>query len=447
MMTAGRRQLGLPGIETWPGREADVRINRIDASDRAIHDWYRFVLAFPPHLVRHYLEEFGLDARHTVLDPFCGTGTTLVEARLGQIGSVGTEANPFAHFASSVKVDWGVDPDTLVASGYAIADQTRQELARQGIDDNHLTHSNNGHVDLKELDPAAARLLIRDSVSPLPLHKTLVLMECLRAHRGERVYGHLALALANALVYSISNLRFGPEVGVGELKPDTPVIAPWLAEITKMAADLGAVMGHSYPQAAVHLADARALDGALPARSVDAVITSPPYPNEKDYTRTTRLESVILGLINSLDELRVFKKHLVRSNTRVVCRGDDDDRYVVGNPEVQRIAEEIERRRIELGKTSGFERMYARVTRLYFGGMARHLAELRPILRPGAWLAYVVGDQASYLRVMIRTGQILGSIAQELGYEWVRTDLFRTRFATETREQLREEVVILRWTG
>jgi hypothetical protein len=131
----------------------------------------------------------------------------------------------------------------------------------------------------------------------------------------------------------------------------------------------------------------------------------------------------------------------------VVCRGDDDDRYVVGNPEVQRIAEEIERRRIELGKTSGFERMYARVTRLYFGGMARHLAELRPILRPGAWLAYVVGDQASYLRVMIRTGQILGSIAQELGYEWVRTDLFRTRFATETREQLREEVVILRWTG
>lgn len=79
--------------------------------------------------------------------------------------------------------------------------------------------------------------------------------------------------------------------------------------------------------------------------------------------------------------------------------------------------------------------------------MARHLAALRFVLRPNARLAYVVGDQASYLRVMIRTGQILAEIAQSLGYELVRIDLFRTRFATATREELREEVVILRWKG
>jgi prophage antirepressor-like protein len=48
---------------------------------------------------------------------------------------------------------------------------------------------------------------------------------------------------------------------------------------------------------------------------------------------------------------------------------------------------------------------------------------------------------------MIRTGQLLADIAQVLGYELVRTDLFRTRFATATKEQLREEVVVLRWTG
>jgi hypothetical protein len=79
--------------------------------------------------------------------------------------------------------------------------------------------------------------------------------------------------------------------------------------------------------------------------------------------------------------------------------------------------------------------------------MARHLAELRRILRPGAQLAYVVGDQASYLRIMIRTGQLLADIATALGYELVNIDLFRTRLATATKEQLREEVVILRWRG
>src|SRR5205085_5479301 len=116
-------------------------------------------------------------------------------------------------------------------------------------------------------------------------------------------------------------------------------------------------------------------------------------------------------------------------------------------PEIQRIARDIETRRLELGKTSGFERQYARVTKLYFGGMARHLTELRRALRPGAQLAYVVGDQASYLRVMIRTGELLADIAQSLGYEVLDIELFRTRLATATKEQLREEVVVMRWPG
>ena len=81
------------------------------------------------------------------------------------------------------------------------------------------------------------------------------------------------------------------------------------------------------------------------------------------------------------------------------------------------IADAIEERRIALGKTSGFERMYHRVTRLYFGGMARHFESLGRILKPGARLAYVVGDQASYLRVMIRTGELLADVARTAGYE------------------------------
>jgi len=197
----------------------------------------------------------------------------------------------------------------------------------------------------------------------------------------------------------------------------------------------------------VHRADAREALAALAPASVSAVITSPPYPNEKDYTRTTRLESVLLGFTRCKAELRQLKGQLVRSNTRGVYRDDDDDGWVRDHGEVQRLADEIERRRIEMGKTSGFERMYARVTRLYFGGMARHLAELRPALRPGARLAYVVGDQASYLRVMIRTGSILADLARGLGYDVESIDLFRTRLATATREQLREEVVVLRWPG
>ena len=38
-------------------------------------------------------------------------------------------------------------------------------------------------------------------------------------------------------------------------------------------------------------------------------------------------------------------------------------------------------------------------------------------------------------------------IAGRLGYQVVRIDLFRTRFATATQSDLREEVVVLRWPG
>jgi hypothetical protein len=180
---------------------------------------------------------------------------------------------------------------------------------------------------------------------------------------------------------------------------------------------------------------------------VGAVITSPPYPNEKDYSRTTRLESVLLGFLRNKDDLRTFKRTLLRSNTRTVYKGDDDEQWISDNQEVTALADRIETKRLELGKTSGFERLYARVTRLYFGGMARHFASLRSVLEPGAHLAYVVGDQASYFQVMIRTGQILGRIAETLGYQCEGIDLFRTRLSTATGEQLREEVLILRWPG
>jgi hypothetical protein len=152
-------------------------------------------------------------------------------------------------------------------------------------------------------------------------------------------------------------------------------------------------------------------------------------------------------LVSDKDSLRGLKKTLIRSNTRGVYKPDDDDQWISTHPEINRIAKEIEARRIELNKNSGFERLYARVTKLYFGGMARHFAALRRVLGPGAMLAYVVGDQASYLRILIRTGQLLGALAESLGYELVSLDLFRTRLATASKEQLREEVLVLRWPG
>src|SRR5947209_19727693 len=83
--------------------------NKLLLEDRPAHDWYRFVLSFPPHLVRQYLQRFNIRKDQLVLDPFWGTGTTLVECKKVGIPSVGVEATPMGEFASSVKVDWTPD--------------------------------------------------------------------------------------------------------------------------------------------------------------------------------------------------------------------------------------------------------------------------------------------------------------------------------------------------
>src|SRR5262249_54820771 len=155
----------------------------------------------------------------------------------------------------------------------------------------------------------------------------------------------------------IGNLQFGPEVGAGPERPDAPVIAPWLAGVATIADDLRRVRDRAAVPATIIAGDARRLPAELEPRSIDAVITSPPYPNEKDNPRATRLESVLIGFITNRADLRSVKQGLVRSNSHGVYSGDDDDRWAAGHAEIARLAGEIEVRRIALGKTSGFERL------------------------------------------------------------------------------------------
>ena len=422
-------------------------INKLDKRDRAFHDWYRFVQSFPPHLVREYIQKFDLSDQHIILDPFCGTGTTIVEARKQGIPGVGIEANPFAHFSSSVKVDWDIDPEKLISYSREAAKQAVDKLETDGINDEETFFGDIENLPLRRLEKNKYDMLIKNSISPLPLHKTLLLLECLDAHVKTPFYNIELLALAKCLVFSTSNLRFGPEIGVGKVKVDVPVISTWLEEIDRIAVDLTSVAGKHHQRTDIYLADARSMRNLIPHNSIDAVITSPPYPNEKDYTRTTRLESVILGFFNNKKQIQHYKKTFVRSNSRGVYKDDTDSRWIEDNINIQKLAKKIEARRIKLGKTSGFEKKYYQVTLEYFGGMARHLSELKTLLKPGARLAYVVGDQASYLRVMIRTGQLLAEIADSLGYKIEHIELFRTRFATATREELREEIVVFKWPG
>lgn len=408
--------------------------NKLRVEDSSIHDWYRFVLSFPPHLVQQYLETFCVDQTSFVLDPFCGTGTTNVECKKHGVSSWGIEASPLTHFVSKTKCIWANDTSSFLNTAKQIA------LA--------ATRTINSLSKPRTLSEEQTSLILKNSICEQPLSSTLVLRDSIRAEKSP-FEDYYLLALAKHIVYSYSNLKFGPEVGISRKKKESvDVVEIWISEIERMETDLEYWKHHSSTFADISLGDARSIPKKDYVGKVDCVITSPPYPNEKDYSRTTRLESVILGFINTKDDLRNIKKGFIRSNSKNVYRSDNDAQYISNIGSINKLSNEIEERRLELGKTSGFEKLYASVVKQYFGGMARHLSELKPYLRDGASLAYVVGDQASYFQIPIRTSILLGEVAESIGgYRVDRVDTFRKRFATATETWLNEDVLVLKYKG
>jgi len=155
-------------------RRISTEANKLSRDDRAAHDWYRFVLSYPPHLVRDYLQRFHASSEKRVLDPFCGTGTTIVECKKLGVPSVGVEAHPMAHFASATKVDWDIDPSELEESAQNIAAAALNELEASGIIDDPapaLIAEMPDGKKLRTVSPEIEKLLLKNSISPLPLHK------------------------------------------------------------------------------------------------------------------------------------------------------------------------------------------------------------------------------------------------------------------------------------
>jgi len=430
---------------------ANTERNRIQSNDLAIHNWYQFVLGYPPHLVREYAERFGVTEDDVIFDPFCGTGTTPVEALKNGISSYALEANPIAAFASRVKTYTDYEPEMLREYLAYIHSSMRASYRYHGIvelQEDLFTYKTrlmpvtiNNLTDLPEQQK---EVIPEGFISPKPLQKVLVIREIIQRIENETIRNFFLLALATFIVKDAGNVRFGPEVGRTKPKSDIESLTAFTNIAEGMIGDVQRTK--LIGQAHIIYGDARQLDKYLPQSlrsGINAVITSPPYPNEKDYTRSTRLESVLLDFIRNKRELRNIKETLLRSNSRNVFASDTDDRYVRRFSSITSIAEEIEQKRLDLNKTSGFEKHYKKIVLHYFGGMYRHFKTLKPFLAENCKLAYVVGDQMSFFRVPIRTAELLVEIAESLGYKINSIVLWRTRAATATKMQIDENVLIL----
>lgn len=420
--------------------------------DLRFHRWYRFVLAYSDRLVTDLIGRYDIGQDSQLLDPFCGTGTTLIAAKAAGISSRGIDSNPAAVLASNVKTNWTVDPAEVRAAFARIRrrfapfrsfyDPKRPDKSliadlRQYLEHSHLYD----RVEYFE----NSGMLERNWMFETPMLQAFALMHMVETSKyGQPTVDLLRLVLTAAIQESIANISFGPELYVkkAKLMQVKDALGSFAAKVETACKDLS----NASPTKAMALAfaaDSREMASVIRRQSVSHVITSPPYPTEKDYTRNSRLELVFLGFVTDRGSLQEVKKEMIRSHSKGIYKDDDDSALVIDLASVQEVADEV---RVKAAtKTYGFAKLYPKIITEYFGGMRRHLRSLHPLMREGGIAAYVVGEQTCYLQTYTPTATILGEIAQLEGFELKEILPFRIRTGTTGGGRLiKEEVLVLR---
>jgi DNA modification methylase len=278
----------------------------VDAREQStlahVHGFHSYPARLHPETAARLIEALSKPGK-TVLDPFCGSGTVLVEARRLGRRALGVDANPLA-----VELAWlktrGLSPeeaDSLKGAARQVAEHAEGRRAarsgpsvRYGQADRELYDV---HV-LLELDG------LRDGIKQLT--------------SGSK----LAVELARMLLIVLSSLLTKVSLRPGDTAPRTQpkrlragftirLFVDKAHELADRMLEYSALLGKQAPPAAVRHGDARKL--LLRTATVDLVLSSPPYPGVYDYLyhHSTRLRWLRLDA-KQLDQREIGSRRELR---------------------------------------------------------------------------------------------------------------------------------------
>ena len=379
------------------------------AANRAtpIHRWVPWIAGFSKYFIEDAIAEYANGRRQTVLDPFAGVGTTLVESDLAGHEAIGFEINPYAAFAARLKLS---------------AHRVNSETLRSVIGDlaRHAHQAESNDVVPATVPPPGFRTRA-PFYSPKVERKVLLMLDFVRRQDDKHIADLCRLAFASTMV-DYSNYSYEPSLGTRSAAgradvEDYPVAASVAAKLTQMADDADwyrdARVRRERPDGRVHVESF--FDGYKRLRrgSVDLLVTSPPYANNYHYNRNTRPHLYWLGFCNSPDDL----KHLESLNFGTYWQHARGNGHVELNPfvddiTIRRTLDEIRRQNPGRGVYSGSR--WANYVTTYLNDSVRFMAGVKWCLRQGATALIVIGNSIVQ-GVPVPTDRFLATIAGKHG--------------------------------
>ncbi len=390
-LNAYRKLEGLLPVECAP--ELDRLVVAGINEQLPVHRWFRFKESFSADLLKTVLASMHVEIgeKTCLVDPFCGAGTSLISAqelsRSTQISAIGIEQNPFIHF--------------VLSTGRCMSRHNAMRLVS-----------------------------IRDAI---------------RADGDSRTHDALLLGLGSVVEQVSKTRKDGRALRLVER--DRQDIGRVLFEKwTQMASDVR-FMKQVIPQAPVPtvlLGDGRAPSKhRIPPNSVDILLTSPPYPNNIDYTEVYKLELWLLGFISDADEFLKLRKGTFRSHPTAAAPNPSDE-----------FSDELKKGTLKalLGPIirrtrSSSERYRHRLIVGYASDLWSTLREHYALLKKEGICVMVLGNSlhgGKHLPYLIPSDLLVSAIGERTGYKVRKVAIARNfRRRLSGNHFLRESVIIL----
>jgi DNA modification methylase len=335
----------------------------------ANHWIHRYPGKLIPHIPRFFLESKLSDKNQLVLDPFCGSGTVLVEALISGNNAVGIDVNPLARFVSKVKTT-KLEPETL--KEYASDLLHRIHLSKE----NSMEIRHNPKLDYWFSEETQEKLyLIKREIEKIP----------------QSDYCDFFRLVFSSIIRktSYADPRIPPACKSKRMREK--VQQGWVPKVFEEfeGATNQALKYHQdfwffcSDNNEANIINANSEDIPISDCTVDLVITSPPYINAQKYMRSTKNEILWLGLIDNYEKLGEIDKSLI--GTERVYRNEYNE--MQGNMSIgHRLADEV------IAKIEQLDWRLALIVFNYFKKMKKVLGEIYRVLVPGHKVIIVIGN-------------------------------------------------------